>query len=83
MREAEVRPTELEAELLVMWSERLEAAPSVDDQLFAVGGDSLTALRLVAAAQRRYGVRLDRQRMFEDFTVARMAALITEARDQR
>lgn len=81
MDNAPVLPrTALEKELLAMWSERLDAQPlGVTDHLLAMGGDSLTAMRLVAAAQRRYGVRIDRRRLFEAFTVAVMAELITEA----
>jgi acyl carrier protein len=72
--------TALEEDVLAMWSERL-ADPSlgVTSHLFEVGGDSLTAVRLIAAAQRRYGVRIDRRRLFETFTVAVMAELISEA----
>ncbi|MGH3621694.1 MAG: acyl carrier protein [Sciscionella sp.] len=78
---APVRPrTELEAELLEMWSDRVEVAPlGVTDHFFALGGDSLLAVRLVAAAQKRYGVRLDRRRLFASFTVAVMADLVSEA----
>ena len=81
MVSAQPRPrTALEDELLAMWRERLDGRPlRVTDRLFEVGGDSLTAVRLVAAAQRRYGVRIDRRRLFETYTVAVMAELITEA----
>jgi len=72
--------TALEEELMAMWSERLQRhPPGVTDHLLAVGGDSLTAFRILAAVQRRYAVRLDRKRLFEAFTVATMAELITEA----
>lgn len=72
--------TALEAELLDLWSDRVEVRPlGVTDHFFALGGDSLLAVRLVAAAQKRYGVRIDRRRLFASFTVAVMAGLVGEA----
>jgi aspartate racemase len=72
--------TALEAEIVDMWSERVEVWPlGVTDHLFALGGDSLLAVRLVAAVQRQYGVRVDRQRLFASFTIAVMADLVGEA----
>jgi acyl carrier protein len=81
MEGAAVRPrTALEEDVLAMWSERLAGRSlGVTDHLFEVGGDSLTAVRLIAAAQRRYGIRIDRRRLFEAFTLAVMAELISEA----
>src|SRR5437763_16362523 len=75
-----LRPrTDLESELLELWSERVEVRPlGVTDHFFALGGDSLQAVRLVAAAQRRYGVRSDRRRLFASFTVTSMVELLGE-----
>jgi acyl carrier protein len=71
--------TDLESELLELWSERVGVRPlGVTDHFFALGGDSLQAVRLVAAAQRRYGVRIDRRRLFASFTVTTMAELLGE-----
>ena len=80
METTSVQPrTELEEELVALWSERLRGRPpGVTDHLMAIGGDSLTALRIIATAQRRYRVRIDRKRLFAAFTVATMAELITE-----
>jgi acyl carrier protein len=71
--------TAIESELLDLWAERVEVRPlGVTDHFFALGGDSLQAVRLVAAAQRRYGVRIDRRRLFASFTIATMAELVAE-----
>jgi acyl carrier protein len=63
-----------------MWSERVTVRPlGVMDHFFALGGDSLDAVRLLAMVERRYGTRIDRSRLFQSFTVATMAELLNEA----
>lgn len=69
--------TEVEGQLLELWSRWVTVRPiGVRDHFFELGGDSLAAVRLVAAAQRHFGVRLDRARLFAAFTVESMAELV-------
>jgi acyl carrier protein len=73
--------TDIEEQLLTLWSRWVQVRPlGVQDQFFALGGDSLAAIQLVAAVQRHYGIRLDRVRVFEAFTVESMAELVGELR---
>lgn len=45
----------------------------VEDDFFTLGGDSLTALRLIGAARQRYGVTLGLQEVLQHPTVAGLA----------
>ncbi|MFC6080641.1 non-ribosomal peptide synthetase [Sphaerisporangium aureirubrum] len=60
------------AELL--GAERVSAA----DDLFTLGGDSITATRLVSRLWQEFGVRLSQRDVFAAATVAGIAALIME-----
>ncbi|MBL9164751.1 MAG: SDR family NAD(P)-dependent oxidoreductase [Planctomycetaceae bacterium] len=60
-----------------IWSEVLGAAPGHDDiNLFEVGGDSLSAMRLRARIERELGVQLTLKEVLNNRTVARLVALI-------
>ncbi|PSK98146.1 non-ribosomal peptide synthase protein (TIGR01720 family)/amino acid adenylation domain-containing protein [Murinocardiopsis flavida] len=56
------------------------AAAGPDDDFFALGGDSITALRIVALARRR-GLELSVRAVFEHRTPARLAAAAGRAED--
>ncbi|MFN8481455.1 MAG: amino acid adenylation domain-containing protein [Anaerolineae bacterium] len=64
-----------EAALAAIWADllRLERV-GVNDSFFALGGDSILSIRLVAAAQRA-GLRLTPRLIFEHPTIAALAAL--------
>ena len=65
----------LETTLLEIWSEVLGAREvSVDDDFFALGGDSIISLQIVARAWRA-GIRITPRQLFEHPTVARLAAV--------
>ncbi|MBL9187585.1 MAG: amino acid adenylation domain-containing protein [Opitutaceae bacterium] len=69
-----------EAELAGIWRRILNLATvAPDDHFFAIGGDSLAAVRMVTEAEQRFGVRLPVQTVFEAPTLARLAALIGRA----
>jgi len=51
-----------------------------DDDFFALGGDSLRAIDLLAAVGEEFGMRLRWQMLFETSTVAQLAARIDEGR---
>src|SRR5690606_29925933 len=70
-----------EARMLAVWRSAL-AAPGIglDDDFFAAGGHSLLAVRLVAEAEREFGVRVRTARLFEARTVRRFSRLVDELR---
>jgi len=71
---AGVPSSPLEGLLADIWSEVLGVAVrSVEDNFFALGGDSLSSIR-VAARARRHGLVLTPQQIFEHQTIAGMAA---------
>ena len=74
-----VEPRNLvEATLAQIWSHLLdtEAPVGVHDNLFAVGGHSLTATRLVARVGDTYGVDLPVHQIFAGPTIAELAVAI-------
>jgi amino acid adenylation domain-containing protein len=70
-----------EREVAALWSELL-GLPTVDraDSFFAVGGDSLTATRLVELVRERMGPRLTLRQIFAAPTLAVLAALVQSER---
>ena len=74
---AGVPTSPLEGLLADIWSEVLGVAVrSVEDNFFALGGDSLSTIR-VAARARCHGLVLTPQQIFEHQTIAGMAAVAT------
>ncbi|WP_331765213.1 SDR family NAD(P)-dependent oxidoreductase (plasmid) [Streptomyces sp. NBC_01384] len=71
--------TELESRLAHVWSEAL-GRPRVgrDDSFFELGGNSLRAARLLALTAQKLGVRGTTQELYENPTVAGMAATIEQ-----
>ena len=66
-------PRAVEAILLACWQEEFERGDlGRDDDFFALGGDSLTALRILMRAND-YGITLDLIDIFECPTVATLA----------
>jgi len=67
----------LETELQRLWQEVLGApALSVTDDFFELGGDSLSAVRLMARVQKRYGVELPISALLEARSVRGLARAI-------
>jgi acyl transferase domain-containing protein/thioesterase domain-containing protein len=67
----------VETTLLDWWRDLLGAQnPGKDDDFFALGGRSLTAVRLLARIKKTYRVDLDLAVLFEAPTVAKLARLI-------
>ncbi|HZF12826.1 MAG TPA: amino acid adenylation domain-containing protein, partial [Thermoanaerobaculia bacterium] len=65
---------ETEAELAAIWSEVLRVPEvGVTDNFFALGGDSILSLQVVARAHQR-GYRLTPRQAFEHQTIAELAA---------
>ncbi|WP_435587111.1 SDR family NAD(P)-dependent oxidoreductase [Micromonospora aurantiaca (nom. illeg.)] len=73
--------TELEKTIAQVWRDGLGVTDvGVDDDFFALGGNSLVAVQLIAAMRKATGVRLPMRSLFETPTVAGLAARIEELR---
>jgi acyl carrier protein len=68
----------IEATLARIWGDLLDtrAPVGVSDNLFALGGHSLTATRFVARVGDTYGVKLPVQQVFVSPTIAELAEVI-------
>lgn len=67
----------LELRLALVWGNVLGTGPvGVKDSFFDAGGDSLTAVMLITAAKREFGVKLPLYTMFQNDTVEQMASLL-------
>ncbi|GGN74881.1 hypothetical protein GCM10011579_054430 [Streptomyces albiflavescens] len=70
---------ELEEALLRLWTEVLELdGVGVQDNFFELGGDSLRAARLTDLVRKRFVVDIEIVDLFDEPTVARMAALVAD-----
>jgi amino acid adenylation domain-containing protein len=66
-----------ETRMARLWEEVLGVSPvGLDDDLFALGGDSLLALRLLDAIEKELGRRLPLGALFQEATVEKLAALV-------
>jgi hypothetical protein len=69
--------TALEEQLVGIWEEVLPIAPvGVDDDFFELGGDSLSASRVIAGILRRLGIGLSPRKMFDCPSISTMAIAI-------
>jgi acyl carrier protein len=70
-----------EAAVARIWTDLGLRPTSVDDDFFALGGQSLTLVRFLARVQEEFGLELPVDALFEtDLTVAAMARLVTTTR---
>ncbi|BAM88163.1 non-ribosomal peptide synthase [Bradyrhizobium oligotrophicum S58] len=71
--------TPLESTLADIWCKVLRLPRiGIDDEFFALGGDSIMTIQVCAAA-RATGIALTAQAMFENPTIARLAEVISRA----
>jgi amino acid adenylation domain-containing protein len=76
--------TELEERLAVIWQEILGLGRvSRDDDFFHLGGDSLSATRLIARVRHRLKIELPLQALFEARTLCGVAERVQVAEPQR
>lgn len=76
-RERRPLATDTQIRLAALWSRILDVpVDDADDDFFAMGGHSVLAVRLLAAAEKEFAVRLPLAELFTSPTVATMAALI-------
>ena len=68
-----------EKALATMWEEVLHrSGPSIHDDFFSSGGDSILATQLTGRIQKHFGLDLSIQRLFAASTIAALAAWIDE-----
>ncbi|MET8846331.1 SDR family NAD(P)-dependent oxidoreductase [Amycolatopsis sp. NPDC004625] len=73
--------TDLEAEIARQWAEVLGVERvGVHDDFFALGGNSLVAIQLIAQVRKTTGARLAMKTLFESSTVAALAERIEDLR---
>ena len=71
----------LEADLVAMWSEVLNGEPfGVDQDVFALGAESLAAVQMLSRIRSRLGVELSFEDLLDAPTVALLAARIRRRR---
>ncbi|MEM7353038.1 MAG: phosphopantetheine-binding protein, partial [Acidobacteriota bacterium] len=76
--------TTTEERLVEIWSDVLDAERiGVFDNLFALGGQSLLAVQLIARVQAAFGVEIPLRRLYEQGTVADLAVAVDAALAER
>src|SRR6516164_776616 len=66
-------PIDFEGKLIDIWQQRLKISSiGVDDDFFALGGNSLLAIALVAEVNRAFGSKLPVSSLFRDGTIRSM-----------
>jgi amino acid adenylation domain-containing protein len=74
----------LEAEISALWSEVLGIANiGRSEKFFTLGGDSLTAMRILEALRRRFKMSISMRQLFAAPTVAELAAFVEKQRKKR
>jgi acyl transferase domain-containing protein/acyl carrier protein len=75
---------ETQRRICELWQERLGiSAIGAQDNFFELGGDSLAAVPIISRLQDIFGVNIPLRRFFEAPTVAALARLVTELRDEK
>lgn len=81
MTAADARQNDIHQELTAMWRSIVPSAPptvTCDTSLFRAGGDSLSVLRLIAAARERWGVDASIREVFTEPTIRTVGRLVGE-----
>ena len=72
----ETPATDLDRAIAEVWTRELRVPTSLHDNFFALGGDSLTAVRVVSEVSRMFRTALPVNTLLQASTVAQMADLI-------
>lgn len=76
-------PSSIEDTILDIWKDLLNLRQvGVDDNFFALGGNSLLAIQCLSRLREKIPVRLTVSEFFENSTIAELAALITQRLDR-
>jgi hypothetical protein len=68
---------DIETAIVGMWERALGmVGVGVQDELFALGGDSVFASRILSQVSQTFAIRIDPQNAFDSFTVERLAELV-------
>jgi amino acid adenylation domain-containing protein len=79
----EVPRSEVERRIAAIWRELLGSEEiGVDDDFFDLGGHSLLAVRVLSRAHQTFGIDLPLRALFEEPTIAGLAARIERARSR-
>lgn len=74
--------TEIERELVTLWSEILNNPQiGIDDNFFELGGHSLLAVKLFAEMEKRFGKNLPLSVLFQAPTISQLAEVIQRAEE--
>ena len=74
---------EIEQKLIAIWEEVLEVRPiGVNDGFFDLGGDSLSATRVISQVMKHFQLEIALQLLFQSPTIADMATVITQHQGQ-
>ncbi len=74
----EMPATDLDRAIAEVWTRELRVPTSLHDNFFALGGDSLTAVRVVSEVSRMFRTALPVNTLLQASTVAQMADLIRQ-----
>ncbi len=83
-RRADAAWSPLEAELAGLWEDVLGRRPAArDDDFFELGGNSLSAMRLMGRLRERFGLERPLPRFLSRPTLGQLAELVDRARTER
>jgi amino acid adenylation domain-containing protein/non-ribosomal peptide synthase protein (TIGR01720 family) len=71
----ELPSTDVEAQLVQIWTELLGVSVSIHDNFFELGGDSILSLQVIAQA-KQVGLNFTPRQMFQHQTIAELAAQV-------
>lgn len=70
---------DLQREMIAIWEEELKVSGiGIDDDYFALGGDSLKAMRLIIRINKLMGANLEVKDIFSNTTIEKLSLLITK-----
>ncbi len=75
---------EVEAQLLELWETEFNLSQiSTTDDFFHIGGNSISAVRLIGSIQKSFGIAVPLRAMFEHRSVKAMATMLSELSNEQ